>query len=102
MIRFEVSINGEHVCTAGIENFGVVSAILSAVRRNPAKFKEDLQGFSSEAEFSSATVNFSVSGIDDDDRHVHWTDSLKIEEGDEIVLRMLPAGSFEEPATGVT
>src|SRR5207244_13340347 len=35
MIAFEVSLNRKRVCTAGVPDFGVLSAILSWVRRRP-------------------------------------------------------------------
>jgi hypothetical protein len=40
MIAFEVSLNGKRVCTAGVQDFGVLSAIVSWVRRRPAQSRD--------------------------------------------------------------
>ena len=40
MIAFEVSLNGKRACVAGVEGFGVLSAILSWVRRHPEKRRQ--------------------------------------------------------------
>ena len=34
-VRFEVSVNGKRLCTAGLDSYGVLSAVLSSVERNP-------------------------------------------------------------------
>jgi hypothetical protein len=36
-MRFEVLINGEKVCTAGIQDYGVLSTTITRVKRNPNK-----------------------------------------------------------------
>ena len=40
MVCFEVHINGVTVCTAGVGDLGVLSAILTWVKRDPARCPE--------------------------------------------------------------
>jgi hypothetical protein len=36
-MRFEITVNGVHKCIVGVPDFGVLSAILTRVKRNPAR-----------------------------------------------------------------
>jgi hypothetical protein len=39
-VRFEISLNGKKLCLAGLESYGVMSAILSSIERNPERVKK--------------------------------------------------------------
>jgi hypothetical protein len=56
IIAFQVAVNGEPVCTAGIDDFGVISAIMTWVGRRPEKSAD---GKSIEEE-----LTFDVGGLD--------------------------------------
>ena len=85
-VRFEVLLNGDRVCMSGINGEGVLSAIVNYVKHA----NED------------ANLDMSVSGLGkfntsyDRPHHAGWaTPSLKL--GDEVTIRILPAGDFEDP-----
>jgi hypothetical protein len=97
MIAFEVKINGKDVCTAGVGEHGVLSAILSWVKRNSTNRPQDLP----EELWAEEELEFSVGGLishDKKDGHerVRWIDQ-SISVGDEIVIRILNQPACDEP-----
>jgi hypothetical protein len=91
MLAFEVSVNGEVVCVAGLDEYGVLTAILSWVRRRPdAEFKPD-----------SEELEFSVSGLASDARndaeHLDWL-KRELRVGDIVSLRVIEIERADEPA----
>lgn len=87
MLCFEVSINGKRVCLAGIGDFGVLSAILTWVKRNPSRCPKGMN----KAKWCEEELSFNVGGlvsqINKDDSQPNWIDrSLK--PGDKIVIRI--------------
>lgn len=77
MIAFEISVNGEKLCTAGIGDKGVLSAIINGPKR----------------------PNLSVGGLANDE-HLHWLEreagfGLKV--GDEVTVRIVEADCVDEP-----
>ena len=56
MIAFEVSLNGKVVSTAGVKDFGVLTAILSWVRRRSDKARD--------GKTIEEQLTFEVSGLD--------------------------------------
>ena len=91
MIAFEVSLNTRKVCVAGVGDLGVLSTILSWVRRegrntetgDPGKTEEEL------------TLN--VSGLrSSKSEHVRWAENeLKV--GDEVCVRIVDLESVDPP-----
>ena len=86
---------------AGVEGFGVLSAILTRVKRNPTKVNAKKLQNSTLEEFVKEKVELEVGGLDSnrddiDGEHFHYLrDSLK--PGDEILIRILPPGDHDEP-----
>lgn len=94
VIAFQVSVNGEIVCTAGIENFGVVSAILTWVRRRPEQARD---GVDIEEE-----LTVEVGGLDTRDplasEHLKWLGrSLAV--GDSVTVRIVDVVQIDQPET---
>ncbi|QDU35933.1 hypothetical protein Mal4_02150 [Maioricimonas rarisocia] len=85
--RFEVLLNGERICVAGIDGEGVLSVGLDYVKRQD----EDPE------------LNLHVGGLgqyrSDDPRsqHVTWPTPESIGVGDEVTIRLIPPGEFDAP-----
>ncbi|MEM8498036.1 MAG: hypothetical protein AAF542_08430 [Pseudomonadota bacterium] len=100
-MRFEIVLNGERQFIAGTDEFGVLSAILTRVKRNPAHIGEDSVMHEDEDSLKEQ-VTFNVTGIDLNDTgpykkcHFHYP-SYTPEPGDEIVIRILEPGEFDPP-----
>ena len=84
-IAFEIHVNGERVCVAGIAGSGVLSAVLSAARR---LLKHRPEGLPDEL-WVEEELNLQVGGIvngEDDDlqsKRVKWPQQ-QLKPGDEI------------------
>ncbi len=92
MIAFEVSINGKRMCTAGIADFGVLSAILSWARRRPENSRD---GKNIEEE-----LTFEVGGLDSTDsavsEHIKWL-ATPLQVGDTVSIRVIERDEVEAP-----
>ena len=91
MIAFEVFLNGNKVCRAGVGDLGVLTTVLSWVRREgrntetrePGNIEEEL------------TLN--VGGlISSKNEHVRWSES-KLTVGDEVRVRVVNLESVDPP-----
>jgi len=94
---FEVTINGERVCTAGVGDDGVLTSILSLVMSSNAS---DQNGESQND--NSENLDLRVGGLANREHgvseHVEWLhQSLAV--GDEIVIRIIEASACDEPET---
>ena len=84
--RFEILKNGKRVCISGINGDGVLSVGLSYVKHPD----EDL------------THNLHIGGLgmfdgsQDRQHHAGWS-APAVATGDEITIRILPAGEFDDP-----
>lgn len=89
-VRFEVLVDGVPVCTAGQDGFGVLTALVSWRKLDPAK------GGTAKAS-AAGELDFSVGGIAGvEDKHTSWkVPSIAI--GDEVTIRLLPPGQFDPP-----
>ena len=82
MICFEVWVNGEKICLAGVGETGVLSSIVSWGGK---------QGWPPEK------PNLRVGGLVNKE-HVRWTEKEHIlEVGDEVTLKVVEADTAEEP-----
>jgi hypothetical protein len=89
VIAFKVSLNGKHVCTAGVGEFGVVSAIVTWVRRRPEKSRD---GKSIEEELTA-----DIGGLDSDaNEHLKWL-ARRLRVGDRITLEVINADRVHKP-----
>jgi hypothetical protein len=98
MICFEVQVNGRTVCTAGVGNLGVLSAILSWVKRDPKKLPHGL----SEEEWCKETLDLTVGGTvghgEDGNQFLDWLRHRPISVGDEITIKVLNQDNCDPPA----
>ena len=93
-MRFQIIINGKEICTAGIKDYGVLSAITSWVLRDPAKY--DANKHPSLEEFTAEEMSFTVGGLLNDGSHVEW-EKREIKPGDEITIKILESGEYDKP-----
>ena len=98
-IRFQLEINGESVCIAGVDGFGVLSAIVTWVKRDPSRFNPETLPHSSIEQFGSEETSIELGGLDSnlqtDVRPLAWH-KRALKAGDVVTLRILDPGSIDE------
>jgi hypothetical protein len=99
MLCFEVYRNGEKLCTAGIGDFGVLSAMLTWVSHEPEKLKEWAE--SGVPDIEATRLEFTVGGlgrcIGEAGEHLKWVES-DLAVGDEIRIRVVDVPSADPPS----
>ncbi|MBQ0960941.1 hypothetical protein KAK06_18440 [Ideonella sp. 4Y11] len=102
-VRFEICVNGQPVGTIGIEAFGVLTAIVSRVRRSPDKIADahrQRPGFD-EAAFLREVCELSMTGLDSVlGEHRDWG-TRPLAAGDVVTIRVLAAGPCDPPRTAL-
>jgi hypothetical protein len=99
MLCFEVYRNGEKLCTAGVGDFGVLSAILNWVSHHPEK----LARWAAEGipEVPPTHLEFTVGGHGSEDSdsadYLRWVEA-DLAAGDEILIRVVEAPSSDPPS----
>jgi hypothetical protein len=93
MIAFEVSLNGKRACVAGVEGFGVLSAILSWVRRHPEKRRQGRTA--AEGLIVVGGLRSEASGPGE---HLKWI-SRSLRVGDRVSIRVVDTLKVDVPAT---
>jgi|SRR5258705_9186796 len=92
MIAFEVFLNGNKVCRAGVGDLGVLTTILTWVKREGRNTKTRETGIIEEE------LTLDVSGlISSKNEHVRWTDD-KVTVGDEVCIRIINLESVDPPS----
>lgn len=92
-MRFEVLLNGKSLCIAGTPDFGVLSAIVTRVKRNP----DDEKLVDAPDRFFKEFVELSVGGLDSSERKsLHWLREC-LKQGDEVTIRVLKPGEYDAP-----
>jgi hypothetical protein len=91
MIAFQVGLNGMPICTAGIEDVGVLTSVLTWARRRASG--HDHPGVEEE-------LMFEVSALDSRDpkesEHLKWlSESLRV--GDSISIRIVEVEAAHTP-----
>jgi len=95
-MRFEVLVNGVRVCTAGQNDLGVLTTLLSWRKLDPAN--RPLNDTPPAKAWSEGELDFSVGGIDSGDgRHTSWKVPI-LAVGDEITIRILAQGPYDPPS----
>lgn len=84
--RFEILKNGERICISGINGDGVLSVGLNYVKHPGQEVTHDLQ--------IGGLGMFD--GSQDRQHHAGWA-SPEVTIGDEITIRVLPAGEYDQP-----
>ena len=96
---FEVTINGQKVCTAGIGDDGVLTSILSLVAKPQTASELTPE---SGHETPSESLHLRVSGLASStvgvDEAVEWL-HRDLEVGDEIVIRIIEAPDCDDPTS---
>ena len=91
MICFDVSVNGNRLCTAGVGEYGVLTAVLSWVRSQPE------ETFSPEDEQREQSPDLHIGGLVNGE-HVRWIDEpFFINVGDEVSLRVVDSDNVDAP-----
>ena len=92
-IRFEILVNGQRRCVAGFEGPGVMSVITDWVIRDPQKKPAD---FTIDA-WTKQSLHCHVGGLSSAaNQAMSWL-SEDLAVGDEVTIRVLGPGSFDEP-----
>src|SRR5215471_9403623 len=90
-IRVEVLLNGRRIALAGVEEFGVISAIVSWVRRSPAKISAKLRADPKfdESQFLREVCDIEVGGLNSvTEEHLSWAKE-SLAPGNELTIRIL-------------
>jgi hypothetical protein len=101
-IRFQFLINGEPVCLAGAEGFGIFSATLTWVKRDQesyrrAKAEAPDTWNCSEEEWTRESLGMSARTCDTKyPQYGFWLDR-ELAVGDEVSIRILGPGKADEP-----
>jgi len=99
MIAFEVTRNGQRICTAGVEGYGVVTAIVTWVSRDA----DALSSYPVERREEAAheELQLQVGGLTSDGpnagTHHDWA-STPLEPGDEVLVRISDTASPDAPS----
>ena len=92
-VRFEVLVDGEQRCIAGIAGLGVLSIIVDWVMRDPRAKPDDY----SIEDWSRPKLGLSVGGLRGPDQQaVNWV-SEDLVPGSEVTIRVLGPGDFDSP-----
>jgi hypothetical protein len=93
MIAFDVSLNGKRACVAGVEDFGVLSAILTWVRRHPETRRRGRTADELTVEVSGLQSQHPGPG-----EHLKWL-SRNLRVGDRVSIRVVDTRKVDEPKT---
>ena len=89
MIAFKLSINGEHICTAGVRDFGVVSAVITWVRRKPENGRD--------GKIIEEELTADLGGLDGESKeHLKWW-SQRLRVGDRVSIEVVDAKRADKP-----
>jgi hypothetical protein len=93
MLCYEVRVNRKLACTAGVGKQGVLTAIVTWVKRDRKKCPDDL----SKAEWSREELYLHVGGIMGGTDHVDWL-KQDLRPGDEVHIRVVQRPTADHPA----
>lgn len=98
MIAFEIFLNGDKICTAGVDaDYGMLTAMLAWVKRDvgqlPAEVRSDVS-----AEDLKMTISGQKSLGAGDLENLQWP-GVALKPGDDIRIRIVDAGRVDPPET---
>jgi len=98
MLCFEVYRNDEKVCTAGIRDFGVLTAMVAYVAHRPDKLARWMaEGIpADEGVYSNLSVGGLKDGGEVKKEHLRWVDTALLP-GDEIRIRLVDLPDADPP-----
>lgn len=98
-IRFQVSVNHEDIGTAGIEEFGDIGLHVHWLKRSlekvPEKKRKSPEFDPQDGTFEKLIIHLGGSDSNTDELLSWFTKELQA--GDEITIRLLPGGDFDDP-----
>ncbi|MGC1393697.1 MAG: hypothetical protein WA828_05385 [Coleofasciculaceae cyanobacterium] len=95
MIAFEIQLNGEPLCTAGVDKTGVLTVIATCIRRTPS---DSISGELIEIE-PEAELSLNVGGrthSDGSNVNLRWIECV-LQVGDEICIKVARTSQVDEP-----
>lgn len=88
MIALKVSLNGRRVCTAGVRDFGAVSAIVTWVRRKPERSRNSKR--------IEEELTVDIGGLDSDaNEHLKWL-ARRLDVGDRITVEVVDSNRVDK------
>jgi hypothetical protein len=98
MIAFDISVNGERVCTAGVDShFGILTAIVSWVKRDVDRMPADIRSEIAGEEFKIAVSGQKSVGADEFENY-QWR-GCDLKPGDEIHIAIVDVDRVDAPQT---
>ena len=98
-MRFQVQLNGEHICYAGLKESGALNVSIHTRHVEPTDPDPIQQAMSSDSSNEAHILIHGSHGYGKrlrDVQHVRWR-SPEAKIGDELVIRLLPDGEVTEP-----
>jgi hypothetical protein len=95
-VRFEVTLNGKRLCTAGLDDYGMLTvgvAMTAFQTENPSPAEEDTIAINSSQSLFVGGGEFNDTSTL---KHLVWGEQ-SLEEGDEVLVRVLPEGRHDPP-----
>ena len=90
-LRFEVTVNGRVLCTAGMDCDGVLMVTVQAENMPLCEDGSSMRGTP-----GGKLHQVSIDGLTSLDETLEWPNA-QIRPGDEIRIRVLPTGEFDPP-----
>ncbi len=95
-VRFEVTLNGEHLCTAGVDGYGVIAATVLMTSYLKAEASVSQEAVNPH----KYDLNLGVSALEcndsEENRNLTWI-NRSLREGDELRIRILAEGDIDPP-----
>ncbi len=93
-VLFEVTLNGKHLCTAGVDSYGMLTLAVTALySANPSAGEDERTPITS-------TVALCITGAENNHastlKYLVWGEKT-LKEGDEVTIRVLPDGEHDPP-----
>lgn len=96
MIAFEIEINGNKLCTAGVESkYGVLSSILSWAKRDISQLPDEVKTKVPEEELK-LTIGGHITHSRDDGENLNWP-GQRLKSGDQIRINIIETDKVDEP-----
>jgi hypothetical protein len=96
-IRFQFILNGQPLCVAGAEGFGVFSSCISWVRRAGDRYEAEKIKWATKEEWSRESLGVTAGTRDTKHPdHASWFDR-ELTVGDELTIRILGPGDCDSP-----
>ena len=99
-MRFDIRVNGEHLCYAGLSKSGMLTVSVDARHVEASDPESVRKQFSDRGDENTARIHvngaYGYGGKMNDIRRIEWV-SQPATVGDEIVVRLVPDGEVSQP-----